>query len=184
MVMGKLPKKIYSLVDALIKNENQPMIEISWDEAKEFIRRLNAKNDGYVYRLPSEAEWEYACLAGTTTAFSFGDNLNSNQGNFGKDYNEESTYTTAIVGSYQPNAWGLYDMHGNVSEYVEDVYANYDGLPNDGSANLKDTSNKRVTRGGNFSDKKATCRCATRASTDQDSFSAFEGFRIVAIPTS
>ena len=101
---------------------------MSWDEAVDFCERLSwlaaEKQAGRVYRLPTEAEWEYACRAGTTTPFHFGTSLFSVQANI--DYNRNRT---TKVGSYPPNAWGLYDMHGNVWEWCADWYAeNYSQL--------------------------------------------------------
>src|SRR5205085_11701074 len=107
--------------------DNCPVEQVSWDDAVSFIAKLNAQNDGYTYRLPTEAEWEYACRAGTTTAFAFGDSLSSEQANFDGDYPyggaPKGVYRqkTTSVGRFQPNAWGLYDMHGNVWEWCEDI---------------------------------------------------------------
>jgi serine/threonine-protein kinase len=106
--------------------DNCPVEQVSWDDAQEFIRQMNARGDGYTYRLPTEAEWEYACRAGTTTAFAYGDLLSSEQANFdGKHpYGGASKgvyrQKTTLVGSFQPNAFGLYDMHGNVWEWCQD----------------------------------------------------------------
>jgi formylglycine-generating enzyme required for sulfatase activity len=134
-----------------------PVERVSWDDAQEFVKKLNARNDGYEYRLPSEAEWEYACRAGTTTAFAYGDTLNSSQANFNGDYPYNSTkgqylQKTVTVGSYRPNAWGLYDMHGNVWEWVQDISnSNYQGVRADGAANGNvGDSSYRVVRGGGW----------------------------------
>ncbi len=98
------------------RNPGHPVEQVSWDEAVDFCQRLSSlaaeKHAGRVYRLPTEAEWEYACRAGTTTPFHFGTSLFSIQANI--DYNRNRT---TKVGSYPPNAWGLYDMHGNVWEW-------------------------------------------------------------------
>lgn len=110
---------------------NCPIEQISWYDTQVFLKRLNEKDSVFEYRLPTEAEWEYACRAGTTTAFAFGDKLNSSQANFDGRFPYNGTEKgkfvkkTTPVGSYQPNAWGLYDMHGNVWEWVEDWYGNY-----------------------------------------------------------
>jgi formylglycine-generating enzyme required for sulfatase activity len=163
--MGKYPvtqaqwQAVMGTNPSYFKNCDQcPVENVSWNDAQEFIRKLNALNDGHTYRLPSEAEWEYACRAGTTTAFSFGDSLSSTQANFDGEYpygnasKGEYKQKTVPVGSYQPNAFGLYDMHGNVWEWCEDIYADsYEGLPTDGSANMsKGDSSLRVLRGGGW----------------------------------
>lgn len=184
-VMGVNPSNFKSC-------DSCPVEQVSWNDAKEFIKKLNAMNDGFTYRLPSEAEWEYACRAGTTTAFSFGDSLSSTQANFNGDYpygsasKGEYKGKTTPVGSYQPNAFGLYDMHGNVWEWVEDIYAeSYDGLPTDGSANVsKGDSSVRVLRGGSWYGGGRVLRSAVRLGffspsyRDADDF----GFRVVASP--
>jgi formylglycine-generating enzyme required for sulfatase activity len=124
--------------------ENCPVEQVSADDAQEFIKKLNATNDGYTYRLPSEAEWEYACRAGTT-------------GDYAGDLNAMGWYTTNAdfkthpVGQKQANAWGLFDMHGNVAEWVMDYqHNNYNGAPTDGSAWGKDVSEDRMERGGSW----------------------------------
>lgn len=166
-----------------------PVDQVSWDDAKKYIQKLNARNDGYEYRLPTEAEWEYAARSGTTTIFAFGNSLSSSQANFNGNFPygnvSEGEYKkrTVPVGSYKPNAWGLYDMHGNVYEWVEDIYneSGYKGLPTDGSANInKGDSTERVLRGGSWDDDGYFLRSAYRnlASTS-DRFNIF-GFRVVA----
>lgn len=104
-----------------------PVENVSWADADEFIKKLNAKNDDLTYRLPTDTEWEYAARAGTTTTFSFGDTLEPGQANFHKDLSVTTPTAdykakTVAVGSYQPNAWGLFDMHGNVYEWVDGRY--------------------------------------------------------------
>lgn len=122
-----------------------PVENINWNDAKEFIFKLNSLNDGYEYRLPSEAEWEFAARAGKTTPFTIGDgnNLSSDLANFdGRNPFRDAPKgkyleRTAFVGSYPPNPFGLYDMNGNVWEWCEDIYKeNYEGLGKDGSANI------------------------------------------------
>lgn len=145
------------------KNCDQcPVEKVSWNDAQVFIRKLNARSDGFQYRLPSEAEWEYACRAGATTAFAFGDSLSADQANFnegnlplGGISKKTFRQKTMPVGSFQPNAWGLYDMHGNVWEWCEDVWhENYNGAPIDGTAWISGAESRfRVVRGGSWYDQ-------------------------------
>lgn len=167
-----------------------PVDSVSWNQVKEFIALLNAKNDGFSYRLPTEAEWEYAARAGTTTHFASGDTLASTQANFDGDYPYGGApkgiflEMTAPVGSYKPNAWGLYDMHGNVYEWVEDVHSiNYLGLPSDGSANTTIGETQfRVLRGGSWKDLAWYCRPFIRWNNLPDFKNSEIGFRLVAVP--
>ena len=99
------------------KGAKLPVTYVSWDDCKKFVKKLNAKTKGS-YRLPTEAEWEYACRAGTTTAYSFGDKITPKDAN----YRDSEINDVVKVGSYRPNAFGLYDMHGNVWEWCEDMY--------------------------------------------------------------
>ena len=116
---------------AYFKGPDRPVESVTWTEAAEFCRRLSElppeKAAGNVYRLPTEAEWEYACRAGSTTEFSFGDDETGME-EFGW-YNANSKRTTHPVGQKQPNPWGLHDMHGNVAEWCLDCYADYPGQP-------------------------------------------------------
>jgi formylglycine-generating enzyme required for sulfatase activity len=122
-----------------------PVEQVSWNDAQDFINNLNETNDGYIYRVPSEAEWEYACRAGTTRDYSVVD-LND----IGW-YDTNSGRRTHAVGRKQPNAFGLYDMSGNVWEWCQDVYhENYVGAPIDGTAWLTGRHPYRVLRGGSF----------------------------------
>ena len=123
------------------KGAKLPITDISWDDCKIFIKILNAKTSDR-YRLPTEAEWEYSCRAGTTTAYSCGDNLKKSDANIDGD-------SIKAVGSYRPNAFGLYDMHGNVFEWCNDCYANYPAgavIDPKGPA----TGKSRVLRGGSY----------------------------------
>ena len=123
------------------KGAKLPVTNVSWEDCQEFIKKLNAKTNGG-YRLPTDAEWEYACRAGTTTAYSYGDNLTKSDANIDGD-------SIKAVGSYRPNAFGLYDMHGNVWEWCNDWYGSLrDGEVTDpkGAA----TGEYRVLRGGSF----------------------------------
>lgn len=165
-----------------------PVEDVSWDDAQEFIRRLNERDDAYTYRLPTEAEWEYACRAGTTTEFAFGDSLSSGQANFGGNYSYEGAgvYRPKLtpVGSFQPNAWGLYDMHGNVWEWCEDwFHDSYNGAPTDGSAWLAGGEQKyRVSRGGGWYDAAVLLRSAFRVNFyPGHRLDNMIGFRVLAV---
>ena len=167
---------------------NYPIYFVSWDDAQEFVRRLNMKKDGFEYHLPSEAQWEYAARAGTTTIFAFGNSLNSTQANFVGEYPFASTKggkigKTTPVGSYQPNAWGLYDMHGNVAEWCEDFDTNdYQESPTDGSANVrKDILTSRLLRDCGWWDYGVDCRSAERNSFLSNYRNNNVGFRLVAL---
>lgn len=164
-----------------------PVENVSWNDAKAFIRKLNEKNDMFVYRLPTEAEWEYAARAGTTTIFSVGDTLDASQANF----DGENPYGEAVksmgkgkpvmVGSYNPNKFGLFDMMGNVAEWCEDVYTeDFPGLPADGSANTKGNPARRVFRGGSWWKAGFNCRSAGRDPQDADYRYSTMGFRVAA----
>ncbi len=154
------------------KGASLPVEQVSWDEAMEFCARLSQKT-GRKYCLPSEAQWEYACRAGTTTPFHFGKTITSELVNFGQGiYASEpkGTYPfkTTPVGSYPPNPFGLYDMYGNVWEFCADSWHdNYKGAPRDGSAWQTDNHPRRVVRGGGWSIGSACCRSGARYWSDR-----------------
>jgi formylglycine-generating enzyme required for sulfatase activity len=174
---------------------NCPIDSVSWDEAQKFINKLNENNDGFRYRLPTEAEWEYACRAGTTTEFAFGNSLSSDQANFDGDYpyggaaKGVSREKPIAVGNFAPNTFGLYDLHGNVSEWCEDWYhSSYNGAPRDGSAWLSSGDQKyRVSRGGSFYGDGSVLRSASRNALITATYIDCSlncngsGFRVVAI---
>ena len=116
VVMGNNPSRFKG-------NPNLPVESVSWNDVPAFMRKLNEREGGRAYRLPTEAEWEYACRAGTTTIYSFGNDA-AQLGDYAW-YNENSGGETHPVGEKQPNPWGLYDMHGNVWEWVQDWYSPY-----------------------------------------------------------
>ncbi len=158
---------------------NRPVETVSWDDAQEFIQKLNEQERGTSYRLPTEAEWEYACRAGTTTAYSFGDNP-SQLGEYAW-YRDNSGNKTHPVGQRKPNAWGLYDMHGNVWEWVQDWYGPYSQEavidpqgPNNGEV--------RVLRGGSFLFGRGNVRCASRNGYLPGGRYDGIGFRVVLLP--
>ena len=147
---------------------------MSWFDAREFCDRLSAKTNRD-FRLPSEAEWEYACRAGTTTPYFFGENLTSVLANFGADRNG-----TTDVGKFPANDFGLYDMHGNVYEWCEDVWhENYDGAPPGGTPWIKGgESSIRVLRGGSWLVSPRLCRSANRFKLEPDFRGNDFGFRV------
>jgi formylglycine-generating enzyme required for sulfatase activity len=190
-LMGDLPDGMKAGLDAKFKaSDKQPVLRVSWNDAKEFIGKLNSQNDGFSYRLPSEAEWEYAARAGTKTAFGIanGKNVSSSQANFdgsrpyGKGPKGKYLERTTNVGTYRPNKWGLYDMHGNVSEWVEDIWqGDRKDLPTDGSANLtRGDASQRVLRGGSWSDGGEGIRSADHFFSPPANRGTERGFRLVA----
>lgn len=168
------------------KGENRPVEQVSWYDAVEFCDRVSQKT-GRQYRLPSEAEWEYACRAGTTTPFHFGETITLELVNYGCNdvygfcppgiFREETT----DVGSFGvANAFGLYDMHGNVWEWCADQWhSNYEGAPTDGSAWLDDSDNQTfVTRGGSWEIDPRYCCSACRFDYEADEKFSFNGVRV------
>ncbi|MCS6884092.1 MAG: SUMF1/EgtB/PvdO family nonheme iron enzyme [Acidobacteriota bacterium] len=181
-VMGNNP--------ANFKGDNLPVESIDWHEANEFCRRLSELT-GRRYRLPTEAEWEYACRAGTNTAFHFGPTITTDLANYD---GKSETYLseprgkmlskTLPVGSYKfANAFGLYDMHGNVHEWCQDVLHNgYKGAPSDGSAWERPYAEniQRVLRGGSWSSDADFCRSAVRVRAAPTLRTYVVGLRVVA----
>jgi formylglycine-generating enzyme required for sulfatase activity len=155
---------------------NCPVEQVSWDDAQNFINKLNESNDGFRYRLPTEAEWEYACRAGTTGDYA---GILSEMAWYGKN----SGSKTHAVGGKQPNAWGLADMHGNVWEWCQDWYhETYYGAPTDGSAWLSGGEQEyRVLRGGSWGNYAEGLRSAVRDYGAPDSRVSFNGFRVIAV---
>lgn len=177
------------------KGDKQPVAQVSWYDAVEFCERLTAHTKRN-YRLPSEAEWEYACRAGTTTPFHFGETITSELAN----YNAEYTYGAGVEGTSQigttdvgsfriANAFGLYDMHGNVWEWcLDDWHNNYKGAPTDGSPwfksnnNLSQKQGLAILRGGSWFYYPKDCRSAYRFTghrMGKDTRNIFTGFRVV-----
>jgi sulfatase modifying factor 1 len=153
------------------KGGDLPVENVSWEDAMEFCHKLNQMDNnrpsGYVYKLPTEAQWEYACRAGTTTATAFGDSLSSREANFDGNYPYAGAAKgldlakTTPVGIYSPNAWGFYDMHGNVYEWCADWYGDYPaGSVVDPSGPSSGTD--RVLRGGSWVSNGRSCRSANR----------------------
>jgi formylglycine-generating enzyme required for sulfatase activity len=149
----------------------RPVIYVSWDDAVAYCQWLSAQT-GQTYRLPSEAEWEYACRAGTTTEYWWGDEIGHNNANCGG-------CGTTPVGSFAPNPWGLYDMHGNVWEWCADCWNNrYDDAPSDGSAWTNGNCEWWVLRGGSWSSSEQGVRAAYRGNITTSYRSRFHGFRV------
>ncbi|MCL6502112.1 MAG: formylglycine-generating enzyme family protein [Pirellulales bacterium] len=178
-----------------------PVENVTWEEAAEFCRRLSElpaeKEAGRVYRLPTEAEWEYACRAGTTTPFNVGESLASTQANFDGNYpylKQEDVYKgvdpatlkgpflrrTTTVGSYPPNAFGLYDMHGNVWEWCADWYSPvyYKSSPVEDPPG-PESGTHRIVRGGSWYWFAAGCRSAARKERNPAERRNTDGFRVV-----
>jgi len=169
------------------KGEKRPVENVSWNDAVNFCETLSVLT-GETYRLPSEAEWEYACRAGTTTPFYFGETITSDLVNYDGNYpyglGPKGRYReeTTEVGQFPPNAFGLYDMHGNVYEWCADTYHdNYQGAPTDGSVWEKG-GKERVLRGGAWSFVADNCRSAYRYWFDQGGRYGIVGFRVACGP--
>ena len=185
----------------LPEGDDFPVGNVNFAEAETFCRRLTeraresgALPEGWEFRLPTEAQWEYACRAGTTTATAFGDTLSSKQANFkGKPYNGAQSGPAlgkaAKVGSYPPNAWGLHDMHGNTFEWCRDWY--HARLPGGVDPDLHDAlstternrtgDSSRVRRGGAWSDDGWPCRSAFRLRFEPERRYDHIGFRVVVV---
>jgi formylglycine-generating enzyme required for sulfatase activity len=163
------------LAPSNFKGDDLPVEGVNWHEATEFCQRLAAKTQKN-YHLPSEAQWEYACRAETTTAYHFGDQLTDELANY-----ERSVGQTTAVGTYPANRWGLHDMHGNVDEWCQDPWhGSYEGAPSDGSAWIEGGDSKlRVIRGGSWYDIPRICRSAYRDSFEPGNGSTYVGFRVV-----
>jgi formylglycine-generating enzyme required for sulfatase activity len=148
------------------KGDDRPVEKVSWGDCQEFCLIHLAARDGKRYRLPTEAEWEYACRAGTTTPFSFGETISTDQANYDGNYTygkgKKGTYRqqTTMVGSFPPNAWGLFDMQGNVWEWCQDGYGPYPLRGNEDPL-LKDGL-PRVLRGGSWDYYPRGCPPASR----------------------
>jgi formylglycine-generating enzyme required for sulfatase activity len=152
------------------EGSQRPVEQISWYEAEEFCARLAVKTNR-PYRLPSEAEWEYACRAGTTIPFCFGETISTELANYDGHYTygngvkgEDRQQTTTVDHFKVANAWGLCDMHGNVWEWCQDHWHNdYNGAPTDDSAWLSpESTSLRVNRGGSWNNNPRDCRSACR----------------------
>ena len=196
--------RVLPKVKSVFRGPKRPADNVTWEESIAFCKALSArpteKAAGRTYRLPTEAEWEYACRAGTTTAFHYGNSLSSAQANFNGKYpygdGDEGKYfrSTVDVGSYKPNAFGLYDMHGNVSEWCSDWYDKeyyYDSplenplgppvgvTPTEFSTKSKQPKYYLVVRGGCWLDDARACRSACRFRGMPEINYRLTGFRVV-----
>jgi formylglycine-generating enzyme required for sulfatase activity len=166
------------------KGDSYPVEQVCWDDAVEFCDRLSQRTSRY-YRLPSEAEWEYAARAGTTSLFHFGDFITPDLANYKDRENTKSSkgvfHTTAVDKFKFANVFGLYNMHGLVWEWCMDHWHDsYKRAPDDGTAWLKDRdSQPRVIRGGSWADLPANCRSASRKKAQIDEKGNYLGFRVV-----
>ncbi len=182
-VMGKNPSLFQG---AIVGNENAylPVDNVSWDVVVEFCKKLSdlpeEKKAGRMYRLPTEAEWEYACRAGSKTAYSFDDEegLLPEYGWFSRN----SSRRTHTVGLLEPNAWGLHDMHGNVWEWCSDWYEEYPKGAVSDPTGPKEGSD-RVIRGGSWDYEAAHCRSANRNGRDPSFRFDYYGFRVALSPS-
>ncbi|WP_417033759.1 formylglycine-generating enzyme family protein [Dolichospermum lemmermannii] len=190
--MGKYPvtqaqyQAIMGTNSSYCNGSNRPVESTNWNNAVTFCQKLS-KRTGKTYRLPSEAEWEYACRAGTTTPFHFGEMITTDLANYSGNY----TYGGGIKGIYRcettevgsfevANNFGLYDMHGNVWEWCQDSWhGSYKGAPTDGSAWLDTDTNVRLLRGGAWNLNPGDCRSAYRYVSNLGFSNVFIGFRVV-----
>ncbi len=167
----------YSPPDPAWGRGDHPVTNVSWDDAKEFLAWL-AKTTGKPYRLPTEAEWEYSARGGSSTPFWWGKEVGTGRAQCA-DCGVSETGRPAIVGSFRPNAFGLYDTAGNAAEWVEDCWnPSYRGAPNDGSAWTSGDCSLRVLRGGSFADKAHAVQSPARFRYDEDVRYYANGFRL------
>ena len=170
-------------------SDNMPVAKVSWYDCMDFVEKLNSLKEG-AYRLPTEAEWEYACRAGSTTAYNWGDTIecekamyHNNTFKSGRcvDYVKSRGLpldSAASVKSYKPNAWGLYDMHGNVWEWCQDWFGAYDKNSVEDPVG-PDSGTDNVRRGGSWFRYGASCRSANRAYGHPSTRYKTTGFRVV-----
>ncbi len=157
---------------------NRPVIHVSWEDAQSYVHWLSART-GKTYRLLSESEWEYVARAGTETAYSWGDSIGVNRANCGSCGSQWDNEKTAPVGSFEANAWGVYDMHGNVNEWVQDCYNDsYKSAPSDGSVWKSEDCDWHLVRGGSWNFKTSSLRSAHRITFFTGFRRDFIGFRV------
>ena len=165
------------------KGVRRPEDQVSWEQAMEFCSRLSQRT-GLPFTLPSEAQWEYACRAGTTTPFAFGETITPElANNYANGPMEQRRHETTPVASFYANGWGLHDMHGNVWEWCLDTWhGSYEGAPTDGSPWLTGTDSKKLLRGGSWNSYPGYCRSAFRDRLRPDYADLDVGFRVVCLP--
>jgi formylglycine-generating enzyme required for sulfatase activity len=175
--MGKLPP-------CRFKGDELPVERVSWEDAQKFCQKLAKKTDR-PYRLPSETEWEYACRAGTTSPFSFGETITIAVARYNgmHTFRDESPgqypHVISAGGTFPPNAFGLYDMHGNLWEWCADNWLDdYSSSPRDNSSYQNKDSRYRVARGGSWHEPPSLCRSATRLKVLQTDADEVMGFRV------
>jgi formylglycine-generating enzyme required for sulfatase activity len=178
------------------KGANLPVERVSWDDAVSFCQKLTELERkagrlpaGMAYQLPTEAQWEYACRAGTKTAYAFGDTITNKQANFSRDtltntQARDSRYIGKIVGSYPANEWGFHDMHGNVWEWCADWYGVYPPSAVSDPVGPADGLNRRMNRGGAWRNSVNTARSAHRGMNEPAFSNNNQGFRLSLRPTS
>ena len=179
-VTQALYEEVMGVNPSEFKGPELPVEKVSWDDAVAFIQKLNQREldagrlpEGFEYSLPTEAQWEYACRAGTTTAYSFGTTITPAQANF----KDSGLGKTTDVGSYPANAWGFHDLHGNVWEWTADWHGNYPaGAVSDPAG--AETGSKRVSRGGSWGNLGGDLRSAIRIRITPDSRFINLGFRL------
>ncbi|MBM3859038.1 MAG: formylglycine-generating enzyme family protein [Verrucomicrobia bacterium] len=169
-VMGSNPSNF--------KGAKNPVDTVNWEDCLTFVRKLGEKVPGYTFRLPTEAEWEYACRAGSSSEYCYGDDTGG-LGDYAW-YSNNSGSKTHTVGEKKPNTWGLYDMHGNVYEWCQDWYGNYSTNAETDPVGPSSGSN-RVLRGGSWSRNASTCRSAIRYNFNPSNRFYIYGLRVVVV---
>jgi len=185
VIMGNLPP-------CRFKGDDLPVERASWKDAQKFCKRLSKKTSGAVlrtgrnYQLPSETQWEYACRAGTNTPFGFGETITTDMANFNGEHiflhepRGPYRHVTTEGGTFPPNAFGLYDIHGNLWEWCADNWLDdYTSSPRDGSFYENKDSRYRVARGGSWHEPPELCRSAARIKFLQSDADETIGFRVV-----
>jgi len=189
-VTQEMWKSLMAKNPSFYKGDNLPVEKVSWNDCQEFVEKLNQETGipaGFKVSLPTEAQWEYACRAGTETPFSFGSQLNGDKANcdgrypYGTETSGPCLARTAVVKSYDPNEWGLYDMYGNVREWCSGWYGEYQ---NDKVTDPAGPENGtfRVERGGGWFDTPSYCRSASRIKHNPAIRNDFLGFRLALVP--
>jgi formylglycine-generating enzyme required for sulfatase activity len=186
------PEPVKALSDSeRFLGDERPVVNVSWHDAMKFCRRLSIRT-GKHYTLPSESQWEYACRAGTTTPFHFGATITTELANYDGNYTYgdgpkgEYRQQSTDVASFPANAWGLYDMHGNVWEWCADpCHDNYNQVAEDGRPWLDENAaedEERLLRGGSWFSLPGNCRSACRDWRHQGYRDDFRGFRVCCLP--